>query len=155
MYINFIFLLLFLKKFFCYTIREEIRDGIQKTIQFKLTSVDYNFYIWANKTKRVLFNAKTTNGCKLSNVLYIYEYKSTPSSHSSVKTTIINGKEINNVCEYYHSYTILSSSATYVDFRNTVTDWSSKKTNITIRMDLIYEDYDLSNGKPLEIFNLY
>ena len=60
------------------------------------------------------------------------------------------GVNTNNICEYYHYYTVLSGP--YVDFRTQVTDYSKNKTVITIRIDLVYEEYDLPIEKPFERF---
>ena len=150
---NFIILLLLFRKLIFYLERCYIRDGLEESFQFKVVSADYSFYIDTNRTEKVIFNAKTTNDCKFVGQIYIYEYYSDPNIHSSLKVVSSGGKLINNICEYcyvYNVYRFLYGS--YVDFRTMITDWSNNKTTISIRMDLVYGEDDLSIEKPFESF---
>ena len=147
---NFIILILLFKKLIFYLERYYIRDGLEESFQFKVVSADYSFYINTNRAEKVIFNAKTTNDCKFVGQIYIYEYYSDPNSHSSLKVVSGGGKLINNICEYYYVYSILHGS--YVDFRTMITDWSNNKTIISIRMDLVYREDDLSIEKTFESF---
>ena len=149
---NFIIFLLLFRKLFFYSY--EIIDGIENSFRLNKTYYDYYFYIRTNKSKHVLFSAKIANSCKLSSSVYIYEYDSTHKTYSSSRLVSINGKITNNICEYFYKYTILSSNVTFVDFRCSTSRYYNKD-NITIRMDLEYEEYKLSNGQSLELFNLY
>ena len=153
MIFNFIILLILFRKLFFYSLSYDIRDGYEQTIKAPVTSAEYNFYIRSNNAKFIIFNAKTTKGCQFYS-FKVYEYDSIPKNYQPGNTVSIAGKMINDICEYYLIYNILSHQ-TYVDFQTTITDYSNNKTNITIRMDLIFQEYYLSNGNPLEIYNLY
>ena len=149
---NLIILLLLFRKIFFYSISYDIRDGVEKTFNFTYSSVDYSFIIYAEKAKYIIFNAKTTNGCKFSSLFDIYQY-SDPKYPGYPKRISINGKTIGGVCEYYLVYP--HGYSKYANFRSTVFDYSVKnKTTITIRMDLIYGEVNLNNGEPREIVNL-
>ena len=145
---NFIILLLIFRKlcFYPYPEYHQYRDGVEETFRVTKTSAEYRFCIWANNAKSVIFNAKTTNGCKLTTI-YVYEYL---DRRDRGRYNIISDKveKKNDICEYYYIHTISYFNIHFVDFSTTITDYSNNKTNITIRMDLIHGEYDLYNGNP-------
>ena len=61
-----IILLLILRKFSFdpYPEYHQYRDGVEETFRVTKGSEKYSFCIWTNNAKRVIFNAKTTKGCK-------------------------------------------------------------------------------------------
>ena len=57
------------------------------------------------------------------------------------------------MCEYYYLYTLSSPLSEYVEFRTRM-HVDTYKMNVTVRIDIIYDEYYLYNRKPLDIFNL-
>ena len=131
-------------------------DGVDKNITHSSSDnyKEYYFYTQVEKSKNVKFTVKIPNGCKLDDDLYIYEYESS-RSRDYIPSRHFIGKMVNNICVYYYSYTVLSPRSKYVAFKTEAWERSSFEKNIiTFRIDLVYEEYDLYNRQPLDLFNL-
>ena len=132
-------------------------DGVENNITHTNNQNydDYYFYTRVNQSKIVKFTAKTPNSCKLSSSLEISESDYKIINDKNYYVYNFEGKMINNMCVYYYSYNISSSRTIYVSFGTRIHEQSSyTKINITIRIDLAYEEYELDNRQALTIFDL-
>ena len=152
MNIKFIISFLLFRTIFFYDRKvHDLKDGFEISISKTNTQyIDYDFNINTNKSKWALFAAKTTKECSLGFFLDIYEYKFNNYVRNSFTRIVFNGNKNNNICEYYYPYTILNNSTNYIQFESTIHDY----TVITVRIDLVYAKYNLTNNKPFEIYNL-
>ena len=147
-----IFRLIFSEDFYYY-----LQDGIDKNIihthdkNFRY----YYFYTEITKSGIVRFNLKFLQYCILWR-FDILEYESSIKSYSIYNKNIkdFNEKMMNNKCVFFISHNISSSRTKYVAFRTEFYEQHYININFTARIDLAFEEYNLYNKEPLDIFNL-
>ena len=157
MKINFIILLIFfrIKLYISY----HLIDGVDKNLILTKNNNSGSLYFYTEVTKpyNVRFHLKSQKVCIMDRRFYIYEYDENTTIHSEFYYDRFNQEFINNTCVFFHLYNNITSSKTKeVQF---VCNYyfntnSYKNISITARIDLVFEEYNLYNGKPLDIFNL-
>ena len=55
---------------------------------------------------------------------------------------------------FFHLHNITSPKTKYVGFTTEFYEMTNNKINITVRIDLVFEEYNLYNKIPFDIFNL-
>ena len=133
-------------------------DGIDKNlILTKDNNSEYfYFYTEVNKAKIARFHLKTQQTCVLNKKFVIYEYDEVNHYYNEESSENFNQEKINNTYILFHLHNISSPNTKYIEFGTEL--YFDERTylniSITARIDLISEEYNLYNGKPLDIFNL-
>ena len=158
MKINFIILLIFFRYIISINHDYHLIEGIEQTIYLvkKNKSDDFYFYTEVTDSKNVRFNLKSQKVCVLSERFAIKEYDENSSYYNAYIDKNFNQKKINNTCLFFHLHNISSSKTKYVGFKTKFSfdEIRYEKMTITARIDLVFEEYNLYNGKPLDIYNL-
>ena len=134
----------------------DLIDGIELKIDTLYETLEYSFFSRANKPNIIKFSLKLPTSIyeSYSSLFHIYIIEHNNRNSSSIKRDSLNfliRKEPNNMCILFGSYTISSYSTNYVEFRfKPPTSFSY----ISARIDFIYNEYDLYNNKPLDIYQL-
>ena len=156
MKINFIILLIFfrIKLYKSY----HLIDGVDKNLILTKNnnSGTLYFYTEVNKPYNIRFHLKSQKVCIMDRRFYIYEYDENTTIHNEFYYDRFNEEFINNTCVFFHLYNILSSNTKEVQFecKYYFSSYTYNNISITARIDLVFEEYNLYNGKPLDIFNL-
>ena len=153
MEINF-FISLLLFRIIVSKIEYNLIDGIEKEITDIKQFQQYSFYIKISNANIIRFTYSTPFYYSGSLIrFYIFEYKNRNDTYSNKNSSVLLAPpKINNKYIYYISYNISSSLTNYVEFKYRS---DNNFQNVTARIDILYEEYDLYNSKPLDLYNLY
>ena len=158
MNINFIISLTFFRLIFSASYNYHLIDGIEQTIYIaKYNNSNYfYFYTEVTNSKNVRFNIKSQKVCVLNKRFFINEYDEDNSYYNRSIDKNFNQKNLNNTCLFFHLHNISSTKTKYIRFGTELhfDVFYYNIMTITVRIDLVFEEFSLYNGKPLDIYNL-